>query len=365
MSASPIRVLLLAPAHEILGGQTVQAFRLLDILGSIPEGAVPGIEMRFFATNPLFPSWLRWVKRIPVGRTVLSMILYLPTLLWNAARCDILHVFTAGLWAYTMWTIPAIAVGKLLRKRVIVNYRDGQCEQHLRSFPTAKPTLLWADAIVTPSGFLVDVFARYGIKAQSISNVIDGTGFIYRRRSKIRPLLMTNRGLEPLYNVECVLRAFGRILEKYPDARLTVAHDGSRRAFLEEYAAKLGLRNCEFIGKVPRERAPRLYDASDIYLMTPNIDNMPGSLLECMASGIPIVSTNAGGIPYMVADGETALLVDVNDDAGVAACVFRLLEDPALVEGITDRAAAEIQRYSPDAVRDQWVELYRQLVTRG
>src|SRR5262249_49138327 len=186
-------------------------------------------------------------------------------------------------------------------------------------------TLHWGDVVVAPSGFIVDVFARYGIPARPIFNVIDTAAFIYRKRSKLRPILMTNRILEPLYNVECILRAFQRVLERYPEATLTIAHDGPSRPGLERYAAELGLRNYRFIGSVPHDDIPGLYDQSEIYLTASNIDCMPVSLLECFASGVPIVSTNSGGIPYVVTDEETGLLVNINDHEALARNVCRLL----------------------------------------
>ena len=352
-----IRVLLFAPANEILGGQAVQSQRLMKLLG-----AVPGIEMRFQAINPLFPPGLRWVKNVPFFRTALTMLLYVPIVLWKAWQVDILHIFTAGLYSYTLWTIPAMIIGKLYGKKIIINYRDGQGEQHLREFRSAIPTLKWGDVIVAPSGFIVDVFARFGLKARCIFNVIDTNRFIDRRRSKLKPVLMTNRILEPIYNIECILRAFKQVLERYPEATLTIAHVGPSGPHLQEYAANLGLRNYKFIGKVPHEQMPKLYDAAEIYITTPNIDCMPGSLLECLASGLPIITTNAGGIPYIVSDEKTALMVNPDDDRGVAQRVFRLLEDPALVERLTEEGRHEVQKYRSEPVREQWVTLYRELL---
>jgi glycosyltransferase involved in cell wall biosynthesis len=355
----PIRVLLFAPANEILGGQAVQAQRLLKLIGAVPD-----VDVRFQAINPKFPGFLTWVKKIPFVRTMLTVSLYWPQVFVRAARADILHIFTAGLYSYSLWTIPALLAGKLYGKKIIINYRDGQAEQHLREHWTAKPTLRWADVIVAPSGFIVDVFAKYGIAARAILNVIDTAPFIYRQRSPLRPVVMTNRILEPLYNVECILLAFKRVLERYPDATLTIAHDGPSRPALEKYAASLGLRNYQFIGSVPHQEIPKLYDRSEIYVTTPNIDCMPGSLLECFAAGLPIVSTNAGGIPYIVTDEETGLLVSLNDDQAVAQNIFRLLEDPALVERLASNGRREVERYRGEPVRDQWVALYRELLGR-
>jgi glycosyltransferase involved in cell wall biosynthesis len=358
MSNKPIQVLLFAPGNEILGGQTVQAYRLLDLLGS-----VPGIEMRFQPINPLFPPGLRWLKRVPFVRTCMTMLCYLPRVLWKVPQADIVHAFCAGFYSYTLWTIPAIAIGKLFGKKVIVNYRDGQVEQHLRTFRSAKPTLAWADRIVGNTGFISDVLSKFGLQADTIFNVIDTEKYIYRKRSKLRPRIMTNRFLEPLYNVECILRAFQRVLKKYPDAELTIAHDGPLLEHLRAFASNLGvMKNCHFIGRVPMDKIPQLCDEAEIYVTTPNIDCMPNSLLECMASGLPIVATDTGGIPYMVTNEKTALLVKLDDDEAVARNIVRLLEDPGLVERLTAEARREVERYRPEQVRDQWVGLYRRLL---
>jgi glycosyltransferase involved in cell wall biosynthesis len=318
--------------------------------------------MRFQASNPRFPAALLWVKQIPIARTVVSMLLFLPILLWKARSVDILHVFTAGLSHYTLWTIPAILIGRLYQRKIIIHYHDGQVEDHLQRYRTAKPTLQMADAIVAPSGFLVEVFRRYGIRAESIFNVIDTSRFIDRRRSRISPKLLSNRGLEPLYNVECILRAFQRVQTRYPEASLVVAHDGPTRPSLEAMAGSLKLRNTQFVGKVKYAEIPVLYDSVDIYVNTPNIDNMPVTLLECMASGLPIVSTRAGGIPYIVRDEESALLVEVDDDVAVATAAIRLMEDPSLVERLTGAGRKEVQRYAGPPVREEWIQLYRRLM---
>ncbi len=286
----------------------------------------------------------------------------MPTLL-AGRKPDVLHIFTAGLSSYSLWTIPALLYGKLYGKRLIIHYHDGQAERHITQWRTAMPTLKMADRIVAPSGFLVDVFAKYGIKAQSIFNILDAGNFIYRKRRKLRPNFMTNRGLEPLYNIECILRAFQIVQAKYPEAALTIAHDGFHRPALAKLAQELALKNALFIGKVPHSQVPALYDAADIYLTTPNIDCMPGSILECFASGLPVVATKAGGIPYIAQDRYSALLVDLNDHEAVAARSIELLENEDLVDQLTANALAETRRYGWKLIRDEWSALYREVAS--
>lgn len=322
---------------------------------------VPHLAMTFFPINPRPPKGLGWVRNVPYLRTLLTFALYNSRLLLEARKHDILHIFSAGLSSYTLWTIPALLVGRFHGKKLILNYRDGQAEEHVTTWRTAQPTMALADRIVTPSGFLVDVFGKHGIKARSIFNIIDVDRFTYRRRRRLRPNFMTNRILEPLYNVDCILRAFALIQERYPEASLTVAHDGCCRPALEQLAKNLKLENTRFIGRIPHSKVPALYDAADIYLTTPNIDCMPGSLLECFASGLPVVATKAGGIPYIAKDRDSALLVDTDDHRAVAGRSIELLENPDLVEAITEGGLREVQKYHWKPVRDQWTALYEEL----
>jgi L-malate glycosyltransferase len=351
-----ISLLIIGPSMDILGGQAVQVRRLLGILED-----VEGLDVTFLPINPRPPRPFLWVLSIRGLRTIVTFAQYIVRLAWRIPQHEVLHIFSAGLTSYALWTVPALLIGRLWRKKIILNYHDGQGDQHLREWRTAKPTIALADRLVTPSGFLVDVFRNHGIQARSIVNIIDTSRFIYRKRRKLRPIFMTNRILEPLYNVECILRAFSIIQKSYPDATLTIAHDGCSKPSLEKMARELKLENTRFIGRVPHDKVTELYDAADIYLTSPNIDNMPVSLLECFAAGLPIVATKAGGIPYVAADRESALLVDINDHEALAARSIELLENENLVEHITNGGLEAVKRYHPAPVREQWSALYREL----
>lgn len=354
-----MRVLLIAPSLHILGGQAVQAQRLLGEIGQDHS-----VDIDFLAIAPVFPAPLRFLQSIRYLRTVLTFLYYLPQVFWRVPQYEILHIFSASYWSYTLWSMPPLLLGKLLGKKIILNYRSGEADDHLANWRSAIPTIKLADVIVSPSGYLVDVFANFGLRVRSIFNIIDPGKFRFRERRKLRPVFLHNRILEPLYNVDCALRAFKIVQEKYPDASLTVAHDGISRPGLEALAKELGLRNTQFIGRVPHNRIADLYDSVDIYLTCPDLDCMPGSLLECYASGLPIIATNAGGIPYIVRHGETGLLIDRNDHEAMAAWAIRLLEDEDLVARVTTQGRRELEKYSGRAVRDQWVSLYRTLVGR-
>ena len=352
-SAAAVKILLIAPSMDILGGQAVQASRLLRELNK-----EPGLTIKFQPINPRLPEWIRV---IPYLRTFIRFVIYCCQLLWRIPRYDLIHTFSAGLTSFALWTVPAVQISRLYGKKCILNYRDGQAEEHLQRWAIAKPTLRRATVVISPSDYVVNVFARRGIPARRIHNVIDVSAFHYRQRRQLRPVFMTNRILEPLYNVGCLLRAFSLIQQKYPEASLTVAHDGVCRPELEDLAGQLRLKHTRFVGRVPHSEIPALYDMADIYLTSPNFDCMPGSLLECFACGLPVVATRAGGIPYIVTDNETGMLVDVNDHEAMAAAAIRLLEDPDLVERITRLAKEQLEQYHWPAVRGQWLAVYQEL----
>src|SRR6185369_6691504 len=140
----------------------------------------------------------------------------------------------------------------------------------------------------------------------------------------LRPIFLSNRNLYPLYNVACTLRAFARIQQSFPEARLIVAGGGRQRPDLESLASELKLQNVEFRGLVSPGKMSELYDEADIYLNSSNIDNMPGSIIESFVCGLPVVSTNAGGIRCIITHGRTGLLVPKNDYEAMASWAIRL-----------------------------------------
>lgn len=355
----PLRVLIVAPSLDMVGGQAVQASRLVERFR-----AEPSLEVGFLPINPRLPGALRRLQDLKYVRTIVTSALYLASLVARVRRYDVIHIFSASYFSFVLAPTPALLVARVYGKKTVLNYRSGQAEDHLARWRTAVPTLRLADRVVTPSGYLVDVFARSGLRAQSIFNTVETAQFRFRERRPLRPHFLSNRNFESLYNVGCVLRAFALVQRRVPGARLTVAGDGPQREELMRLARELNLNHIEFVGRVAPERMPELYDGADVYLNGSDVDNMPGSIIEAYAAGLPVVTTDAGGIPYILADGETGLLVSRGDYEAMAARALRLLGDEALAAGLAARARAQCEKYSWAAVREEWLGLYRS-VARG
>jgi glycosyltransferase involved in cell wall biosynthesis len=352
--SKPIRVLVVAAPPDWLGGQAVQAARLLDGLAR-----EPGVEAELLPICPRLPGALHLLREIKYVRTVVYTIAYITLLLLRLPRFDVAHVFAASYFSFVIAPAPAVLIAKLYGKAVLLNYHSGEAEDHLRRWPrSTKLIFRLADRVVAPSRYLVGVFARFGIEAEAVSNTAPLERFAFRERRPLRPTLLTNRNLESHYNVADTLRAFALIEQRVPDARLIVAGDGGERERLRALAAKLGLKRVEFFGAAPPDRMPELYDRADIFVNSSLVDNMPLSLIEAFACGLAVVSSNAGGIPHVVTDGETGLLFPRGDYEALAANVIRLLEDQNLAAELIARARDACRQYTWTATRGSWMNIY-------
>jgi glycosyltransferase involved in cell wall biosynthesis len=245
---------------------------------------------------------------------------------------------------------------------VILNYRSGQAPDHLRRSRIARAAIAKVDRTIVPSRFLVDVFSSFGLGAVPVPNVVDLESFSFRERVPLRPRLLSTRNFEPLYNVACTLRAFGVVQERFPDAELTLVGAGSLDQKLRSLADRLGLRRVTFAGRVPPHEIPAYYAAHDLYIQSPDVDNMPTSILEAFASGMPVVSTDTGGVPAILTDGTHGLLAPRGDHRTLADRIVSLLDQPTLARSLARNALATCHAYTWPSVREQWLSNYREVL---
>jgi glycosyltransferase involved in cell wall biosynthesis len=349
---SHLRIALVAPSLDILGGQGVQAKMLAEQL------AAEGYDVDFIPVNPRFPAGLRWLRRLRFLRTALNQALYLRSLR-RLRRCDVVHVFSASYWSFLLAAAPAIAAGRRLGKRVVLNYHSGEADDHLARWGRrVHPWLRAAHEIVVPSEYLCEVFARHGYRARVVRNAVDLSRFRYRERSPLRPRLLSTRNLEPHYCVSTTIEAFAALKKRHPRATLTVAGYGSEEDRLRSLARERCGSGVEFLGRVEPSAIPPLYESCDIYVNASVIDNQPLSLLEAFAAGLPVVSTPTGDIAAMVRGGEMGLLVPPRDPASIAGAVELLLDRPDRALRLAQRARQGVEAYSWTSVRNAWAAVY-------
>jgi glycosyltransferase involved in cell wall biosynthesis len=342
---------------RILGGQAVQAQRLLDAWRDDAD-----VTAWLVPVNPVPRAPFDRLLRIKYVRTLITQLLYYPLLVVELRRADVVHVFSASYASFLLAPLPAILIAKLFGKPVLVNYRSGEAPDHLRRSAVARWALRSVDLNVVPSAFLRDVFASFGLAARIVANVCDLNRFRYRARPSLQPRLLSTRNFEPLYNVACPLRAFARVQSRYPAASLTLVGSGTGEAGLRQQVRDLKLRNVTFAGRVPQQDIHRFYADADIYVQTPSIDNMPASVIEAFASGVPVVATRVGGVPAILEDRVHGLLASDDDADGIADHIVWLLENAAEANRLAAAARESCRQYEWTVVRPQWLDVYRSLI---
>lgn len=358
-SFAGLRVLLVGPLPPPAGGMANQTRQLGELLRAA------GAEVPFVQTNrPYAPAW---AGRFVGVRALCRLVPYLGALWRAAVRADVMHLMANSGWAWHLFSAPAVWIAWLRRVPVLVNYRGGEAASFLqRSAALVRLTMGRSALLAVPSGFLQEVFARHGMAATVLPNVVDVHR--YRPRAERRALgahVVVTRNLEPLYDIATAIRAFALLAAARPEARLTIAGTGPQEAELKDLAARLGVaERVRFAGRLDRDEVAALLSQADLGLNPSLVDNMPNSVLEALAAGVPVVSTRVGGVPFVVEHERTALLVPPRDATAMAAAMQRLLDDASLWMRLADNGLAAAQRYTWAAVAPTLAGLYQRVVSK-
>jgi glycosyltransferase involved in cell wall biosynthesis len=355
-TGSRIRVAFVGPSLRYVGGQAVQADLLMRNWKDDPR-----VEASFVPVDPSPPHGLGWIERLPVLRTILREPRYVLALWQSLKGADVVHIFSASYSSFLLAPLPAWLVARLRGKRTLINYRSGECRDHLQRSYLAQKVLRGTDRLVVPTGYLVDVLGEFGLAARAIPNIVDVSQFSFRLRRPLRPHLVCTRGFHPYYCVDVVVRAFAEVQKMFPDAKLDLVGGGPLEGDIRQLVREMNLTGVDFKGVAARSEIGRFYDHADIFINASRLDNMPVSILEAFASGTPVVSTEPEGMRYLLEHGRTGLLSAPGDAAALAENVVRVLRDPELADLLVSNARQELQRYSWPVVREQWLEVYRAL----
>jgi len=209
---------------------------------------------------------------------------------------------------------------------------------------------------VAPSLYLLEAFQKQGfLNLRCIPNVLQMANYPFNERTSLQPKLLWVRAFATIYNPTMAIDAFGQIKARYPEATLCMVgpdKDGSLET-TRRYAQSLNL-DVTFTGALAKSEWIALASEYDIFINTTHFDNTPVSVMEAMALGLPVVSTNVGGIPYLLTDTQDALLVNDNDASGMAYKVDYLLQHPEAVVALTTTARQKAELLDWGVVKAQW-----------
>ena len=361
MTLAGLKIGLIGPLPPPAGGMANQTRQLAELLGR--EGANVTVVQTNAPYRPRFVASLRGV------RGLFRLVPYVVRLWRVTAQVQVVHVMANSGWSWYLCAAPAIWIAHRRGVPVVVNYRGGEAQAFLaRAGRSVRRTLRRAGALIVPSGFLKEVFAGHGLPAAIVPNIIDLERF-HPAPDNERPgtrHLIVARNLEPIYDVPTALRALALIRKSLPDVRLTVAGSGPELAALEAFCRELRVEeSVQFCGTLDRDGMAALYRSAAVVLNPSLVDNMPNSVLEAMASGVPVISTNVGGVPFIVRQDVTGLMVPAGDPQAMAAAVLRVLGDPELAGRLAAAAKLDVQQYAWAHVRTRWADVYANAMVGG
>lgn len=214
---------------------------------------------------------------------------------------------------------------------------------------------------VAPSGYLKQAFENTGFKnVIHIPNSIEIDKYEFKARTELTPKLLWVRAFASIYNPEMAVKVLFELQRKYPNATLTMVgpdKDGSLQT-TKAFAESVGVA-VNFTGQLAKEDWWQLASEHDIFINTTHFDNTPISVMEAMALGLPVVSTNVGGIPYLLTDKENALLVNDNDVVAMTNAICSLLEDREQCKTLALNARNFIEQMDWDVVKEGWKQVLR------
>lgn len=258
----------------------------------------------------------------------------------------------------------ASRLGRMLGQRIVMQLHGGALPHFMSRFPDwTRRVLSRADIIVAPSDYLAKAVGAHGFHVTVIPNVIDLEGYPFRLRQKVSPRLFWMRSFHPIYNPLMCLRVLARLRAVYPDAQLVMT--GQEKGSLNEVrreGERLGLTKALSLpGFVDMAGKVRYGAETDIFINTSHIDNMPVALIEACAMGMPVVTTNVGGIPHMLRHEETCLMVEDNDDEAMAAAIVRLVSEPGLAARLSANGRSRAEEFSWGKIRLLWEAVFSEL----
>jgi glycosyltransferase involved in cell wall biosynthesis len=283
--------------------------------------------------------------------------------LYDVAHVD---VYSGAAFRWAEWAVGLIRAGG---KPFVLTLRGGNLPMFAQRHPRRVARLLAAATAVTaPSAYLADAMRTIRSDIRIIPNPIALDAYSCSERVAPRPRLVWLRAFHRIYDPTLAVRVLAKVADHEASAHLTMIgadKDGSL-ANVRSEAKRLGvLHLIDFTGGVPKAKVPELLAASDIFLNTTTIDNAPVSLLEAMATGLIVISTSVGGVPYLIDDEREGLLVPSGDADAMANAVRRALNEPGLAGRLSRGARSRAQASGWNAVLPRWEALFQEVARRG
>ena len=285
----------------------------------------------------------------------------------NTDKFNFLHIHASSYWGF-LPVFYGLLSKKIRGGKIVLTYHGGMFKDFYKRYKILiDPILNQIDYINVPTKFLENEFKKNGFEEVTLISTVVSRNFMINaisfQREKIQPIFLVTRSFEPIYNIMMAVKAFEIILKKYPDAKLLLVGNGSEKNRIKEYINLKKIRNIKFTGQINHRHIVKYYLFSSIYLNPTNEDNSPASILEAYASGLSVVSTNVGGLPFIIEEGKTGYLVSKNDFNSMALKSIKLLDGSYSFKRLITRQREFVKKHnSYSSVKKSVASLYTKII---
>ena len=263
-----------------------------------------------------------------------------------------------------IWAEMTALLLRRLGKPYVLTLRGGNLPAFAARWPRRTAALLRsARAVTAPSRYLKEAVEPWHPAVIVIPNALDLARYATRPpRRMAAPRLVWLRAFHRLYSPELGPAVVAVLRKEFPNLHLTMTGpdkgDGSLQRTVA-LARSLEVQSSITIGgPIPKAETPARLAEADIFLNTATVDNAPVTVMEALASGLCVVSTRVGGVPWLVRDGVEALLVDPADPVAMADAIRRILRDPDLAARLSEAGRRRASDFDWSRVLPQWEQLF-------
>ena len=292
------------------------------------------------------------IYRLPKIKTrFIGDLIFWASIVWTLRKVkpNIVHAQSLGIG------IPALLSSRLLNLPYVIYGRGSDVYLPAQFIKlTAKAVLKNANAAIALTehmkGVMQSTYSRDVVVVPNGISIREGSGRQRDRGNTNMRVLFVGR-LHPVKGTRYLLDAINIVHEELPEVKLILVGDGEEREHLENLTDNLELRECvEFVGRVQHERVLDYMDQAEVFVLPSLSEGFPVTILEAMASGLPVVATRVGGIPDIIEDSINGYLVDTMDQEQIAEALLRLLQNEELRKGISDKNRETAEKYQWDTV---------------
>lgn len=265
-----------------------------------------------------------------------------------------------------VWAEVACLALRLVGKPYALTLHGGNLPSFAANNPKRVRRLLGsAPAVTTPSEYLRDQMSQFCRGIRVLPNALNVATYPFHVRKTPDPRLVWLRAFHKTYNPSLAAKVIDALAHEFPNIHLTMIGvdkaDGSLQA-TQKVAEELGvLDRITFVGPVSKSDVPKWLSRGNVFLNTTSVDNAPVSVMEAMACGMCVVSTNVGGIPYLLADEKDALLVPRNDTKAMSTAVRRFFTEPGLATRHSIAARNKALQRDWSLILPEWEQLLANL----